>query len=115
VGVVAFTSHQPSEKQITGNYSKNGYSEHMRKNARAPREQRLSTEAQAGELLRQRRKARGLSQQQVAPKLGVTQSRLSELESARAHITLERLIALARLLDLDVVLRDRREPPATDW
>jgi transcriptional regulator with XRE-family HTH domain len=84
--------------------------------ARPKREQRLSTEAQLAELLRQRRKARGLSQQQVAGKLGVTQARLSELESGRAHITLERLIALARLLELEVVLRDRQsDAPATEW
>jgi HTH-type transcriptional regulator/antitoxin HipB len=87
----------------------------MAPKARAQPEQRLYAESQAGELLRQRRKTRGLSQRQVASKLGVTQSRLSELESARAHITLERLIALARLLELEIVLRDRREPPATDW
>lgn len=80
------------------------------------REQRLSTEAQLAALLRQRRKARGLSQQQLAGKLGVTQARLSELESGRAHITVERLIALARLLDLEVVLRDRQtDVPAAEW
>jgi HTH-type transcriptional regulator/antitoxin HipB len=84
--------------------------------ARPKQEQRLSTEAQLAALLRQRRKARGLSQQQLAGKLGVTQARLSELESGRAHITLERLIALARLLDLEVVLRDRQtDAPATEW
>jgi HTH-type transcriptional regulator/antitoxin HipB len=84
--------------------------------ARTRREQRLSTESQLSELLRQRRKARGLSQQQVAGKLGVTQARLSELESGRAHITLERLIALAQLLDLEVVLRDRQSDAApTEW
>ncbi|HVY30361.1 MAG TPA: helix-turn-helix transcriptional regulator [Polyangiaceae bacterium] len=84
--------------------------------ARPKREQRLSTEAQLVELLRQRRKARGLSQRQVAGKLGVTQARLSELESGRAHITLERLIALASLLDLEVVLRDRpSDAAAAEW
>jgi HTH-type transcriptional regulator/antitoxin HipB len=84
--------------------------------ARTRWEQRLTTEKQLGELLRQRRKARGLSQQQVAGKLGVTQARLSELESGRAHITLDRLIALAQLLDLEVLLRDRStEAPAAEW
>lgn len=84
--------------------------------ARTRREQRLTTEKQLGELLRQRRKAKGLTQQQVAGKLGVTQARLSELESGRSHITLERLIALAQFLDLEVVLRDRpTEAAAAEW
>jgi len=84
--------------------------------ARTRREQRLTTEKQLGELLRQRRKAKGLSQQQVAGKLGVTQARLSELESGRAHITLQRLIALAQFLDLEVVLRDRpTDVAAAEW
>ena len=83
---------------------------------RSRREQRLVTEAQLGELLRQRRKARGLSQRELAGKLGVTQTRLSELEGGRAHVTLERLIALAQLLDLEVLLRDRQSDTApAEW
>lgn len=83
---------------------------------RSRREQRLVTEAQLGELVRQRRRARGLSQREVASKLGVTQTRLSELEGGKAHVTLERLIALAQLLDLEVVLRDRESETApTEW
>jgi HTH-type transcriptional regulator / antitoxin HipB len=83
---------------------------------RANREQRLTTERQAVELLRSRRKARAISQRELASKLGVTQARLSELESGRAHVTLERLLAIARLLELEVVVRERpTKSPTTEW
>lgn len=99
-----------------GEYSKIGYIGAMASTARARREQRLTTEAQLAALLRERRKAKGFSQQQVAGKLGVTQARLSELESGRAHITLERLIALVQVLDLEVILRDRTtQAAAAEW
>jgi HTH-type transcriptional regulator/antitoxin HipB len=84
--------------------------------ARAHREQRLTTEQQTVEILRQRRKARGVSQRELATKLGVTQARLSELESGRAHVTVERLIAIARVLELELVLRDRPSKlPVVEW
>jgi len=82
---------------------------------RASKEQRLTNETQAVELIRQRRKAKGLSQQQLASKLGVTQARLSEIESGRAHLSLERLIAVAALLGLDVVLRDTPPKTTAEW
>jgi HTH-type transcriptional regulator/antitoxin HipB len=82
---------------------------------RASKEQRLTNETQAVELIRQRRKAKGLSQQQLASKLGVTQARLSEIEGGRAHLSMERLIAMAGLLGLELVLREAPPKPATEW
>jgi HTH-type transcriptional regulator/antitoxin HipB len=82
---------------------------------RATKEQRLTNESQAVELMRQRRKAKGLSQQQLASKLGVTQARLSEIESGRAHLSVERLIAVAALLGLELVLREAPPKPAAEW
>ena len=82
---------------------------------RASKEQRLTSEGQAIELIRQRRKAKGLSQQQLASKLGVTQARLSEIESGRAHLSVERLIALVGLLGLELVLRDTPDKQAAEW
>lgn len=84
--------------------------------ARPNREQRLVSEQQAAEILRQRRKARGFSQRDLASKLGVQQARLSLIENGQAHLTLERLIAIARVLDLDVVVRERpSKPSAAEW
>jgi len=69
--------------------------------------QLISAPNQAGEILKARRKARGVSQQTLATKLGTSQSRLSSLEEDPARMTLERLLALANLLDLELVLQDK--------
>jgi HTH-type transcriptional regulator/antitoxin HipB len=66
----------------------------------------LTTPRQAGEILRGRRKARKISQADLAAKLGVGQSRLSTLERDAAGLTLDRLLALAKLLGLELVIRD---------
>ncbi len=79
--------------------------------------QLITAPSQAGEILRGRRKARGISQQTLAAKLGTSQSRLSGLEEDPARLTLDRLLALANLLDLELVLQDKssaRNPPA-EW
>jgi HTH-type transcriptional regulator/antitoxin HipB len=76
--------------------------------------QLMSTAAQVGEILRGRRKARHLSQKNLAAKLGISQERLSRLEADAAGITLDRLIAVANLLGLELVLQDKSETPASD-
>jgi HTH-type transcriptional regulator/antitoxin HipB len=75
--------------------------------AKVAMRQLITTPGQVGEILRGRRKARGLAQDAVAVKLGVSQSRLSTLEQDAAGLTLERLLALANLLGLELVLQDR--------
>lgn len=77
------------------------------------KEQRVTTPGQVADILRQRRRSRGLSQTDVAFKLGLSQARVSAIESKPASLTLERLIALANLLDLEVVLRDRSPKRST--
>jgi HTH-type transcriptional regulator / antitoxin HipB len=54
-------------------------------------------------------------QQQLATKLGISQSRLSTLETAADGMTLDRLLALANLLGLELVLQDRSEAPPSEW
>ena len=83
--------------------------------SRSSNEQRLTSEGQVVELIRQRRKAKGLSQQQLASKLGVTQARLSEIESGRAHLSVERLIAIVVLLGLELVLRETPDKQTAEW
>jgi HTH-type transcriptional regulator/antitoxin HipB len=83
--------------------------------SRSSNEQRLTSEEQVVELIRQRRKAKGLSQQQLASKLGVTQARLSEIESGRAHLSVERLIAIVVLLGLELVLRETPDKQTAEW
>lgn len=83
--------------------------------SRSSKAQRLTSEGQVVELIRQRRKAKGLSQQQLASKLGVTQARLSEIESGRAHLSVERLIAIVVLLGLELVLRETPDKQTAEW
>jgi HTH-type transcriptional regulator/antitoxin HipB len=79
-------------------------------------QQLITTPSQVGEILRRRRKARGLSQQEVAAKLGVSQGRLSTLESDPSGLTLERLLAVANLLGLQVILEDKvKEKSKAEW
>jgi HTH-type transcriptional regulator/antitoxin HipB len=48
-----------------------------------------------------------MSQAELAAKLNISQSRLSTLESDPATLTLDRLLALASLLGLELVVEDR--------
>ena len=80
----------------------------------------ISNAAQIAEILRARRKARGISQQQLAEKLGISQSRLSAIEAGNSALTVDRLIVLANVLDLQLVLQDKADKPSkprpgADW
>ncbi|HTU66417.1 MAG TPA: helix-turn-helix domain-containing protein [Steroidobacteraceae bacterium] len=62
---------------------------------------------QLGATLAARRKALKLSQTQVAERLGLSQNRLSELESRPETLTVEQLLALANALGLELALGER--------
>lgn len=71
----------------------------------------VTNPTQVAEILRGRRKARRLPQQELAAKLGVSQSRLSALEAGTSALTLDRLLALANLLGLQLILEDKPSKP----
>ncbi|MBL0141370.1 MAG: helix-turn-helix transcriptional regulator [Betaproteobacteria bacterium] len=76
----------------------------------------ISTPTQAALAIAARRKTLKLSQRDVASRLGISQARLSELESDPSRITLERLISLAGILGLELVLQNRPTSAAhTEW
>lgn len=76
----------------------------------------LVTAQQAGHLLVARRKALSLSQADMAQRLGISQSRYSEIETAPERITLERLLAIAAVLGFEVALQDKPTSPTSgDW
>jgi HTH-type transcriptional regulator/antitoxin HipB len=79
--------------------------------------QLITTPGQVGEILRGRRKAHHLLQKDLAAKLGISQERLSRLEADAAGITLDRLIAIANLLGLELILQDKSDTPApeSEW
>ena len=77
----------------------------------------ITASSQVGEILRGRRKARQLPQQELATKLGISQSRLSTLEADPSGLTLDRLIALTNLLGLELVLQEKENAggPKAEW
>ncbi|GAB2871389.1 helix-turn-helix transcriptional regulator [Paraburkholderia jirisanensis] len=64
----------------------------------------LTTSAQAGQVLRSARRKKGLSQAEAAARLGLSQSRISELEKDASAITLSQLLAMAALYGLELEL-----------
>lgn len=77
---------------------------------------RLYSPQQAAELLIGRRKALGLSQAEVAARLGISQNRLSELETRPERLTFDRLLALAGVLGLELALGERKPVEAEgEW
>jgi HTH-type transcriptional regulator/antitoxin HipB len=67
----------------------------------------ITTATQLGRNLVARRKALHLSQQHVARQLDISQNRLSELETHPESWTLERLLVLLNLLNLELAVRER--------
>ncbi|HET9863297.1 MAG TPA: helix-turn-helix domain-containing protein [Steroidobacteraceae bacterium] len=62
---------------------------------------------QVGASLSARRKSLKLSQKDVASRLGLSQNRLSELETRPQSMTLEQLIALLNILGLEMRIDER--------
>ena len=86
--------------------------------------QRISTAPQLGVLLHGARKQRRLTQAQLGARLGLGQTRMSELELAPQTLSVEQLLALCQHLGLQLVLESRdgsdedavpQAAPATDW
>lgn len=77
----------------------------------------LTTPLQAGQALTSRRKALKLSQGTIAQRLGISQPRFSELELHPDRMTLDRLLVLANMLNLELVLRekDSNSAPKSEW
>ena len=79
----------------------------------------INLPTQLGVHLRSRRRALGLTQAQVAKKMGLSQKRLSKLELNPDRITVGQLGHLAFALRLDLVLREKGESsdptPAGEW
>ena len=67
----------------------------------------ITTTTQIGAILSARRKHLDLTQEQVASRLGLSQNRLSVLESRPETLTVEQLIALLSVLGLEMHIDDR--------
>lgn len=61
--------------------------------------------------LGQARRVKGLTQSEVAERLGVPQSHLSKIESGKVDLRLSSLVELARVLELEFILAPRSLVP----
>ena len=73
--------------------------------AKKPIQLRVATESQLMETIAARRRALGLSQRDVAEKLGIAQAYLSLLEGGRRATSVGRLLQLLNILGLELVVQ----------
>ena len=64
------------------------------------------------EALRQARARKGLSQRELSARSGVPQSHISKIEAGAVDLRMSSLIALARVLDLELFLAPKKSMPA---
>ncbi|KAA1007302.1 helix-turn-helix domain-containing protein [Paraburkholderia panacisoli] len=70
----------------------------------------LATPDQMAQLLAASRRQAGLTQAEAAARIGVSQSRISALETDAESLTLAQLLALCGIYGLQLQLRDRSQP-----
>jgi len=71
---------------------------------------------QIGAILSARRKTLELSQTDVASRLGLSQNRLSELESRPETLTVAQLLALLNTLGLEITVAEQAaSKPKAEW
>jgi len=76
----------------------------------------LSTPSQISLVLIARRRALGLSQHDVAKKIGLSQPRYSQLESDPARLTITRFLSLLGVLGLELQLQEKPAASSrTEW
>ena len=84
------------------------------------RVQPIATASQLGAILQGARKSRKLTQAQLGQRLGLSQTRMSDLELAPGTLSVDQLLAICNQLGLQLSVQSRndgRRPPApsTDW
>ncbi|RST50019.1 helix-turn-helix domain-containing protein [Variovorax sp. MHTC-1] len=67
----------------------------------------LSVPSQLGPLIKSARKDAGLSQEKLAKRLGISQSRMSHMELNPGSVSLEQLLAIFGVLGLEVMVGTR--------
>jgi HTH-type transcriptional regulator / antitoxin HipB len=75
------------------------------------------TAEQLGAILRGFRKQRGLTQQELAARVGLAQKAVSAAETHPGRVGLERLLELLGALEVELVLRDKPARPRSrrEW
>lgn len=74
------------------------------------------TPAQLGAVLRGYRRMRGLTQEQLASRLGLTQKAISHAETSPERMGVDRLFQILAGLNVEFALRDRASPKTqSEW
>lgn len=86
----------------------------------ATRSQPITTAAQLGVLVRSARKSRKLTQSRLAARMGISQTRMSDLELSPGTLSVDQLLAVCAQLGLQLTVQPReedpvRDPAGTDW
>ncbi len=76
--------------------------------------QLISLPSQVGVVLRAARKRAKLSQAQLAAKLGLSQNRLSQLETDPSSMRVDQLLAIMSALGLELQVQTRECPSTTE-
>ena len=87
----------------------------MANSDKPPMRQRVTTRAQLLQTILARRRALKLSQKQLADKLGIHQSHLSDIETGRRTLNVDRLLELFNLLGLDLSVQNRTPATKSEW
>jgi HTH-type transcriptional regulator / antitoxin HipB len=77
--------------------------------------QTVTHPAQVVSVLKARRLALKLSQMDVAAKVGIHQTYLSAIEAGQRALSVERLLELANVLDLQLVIQDKVRDTKSEW
>lgn len=80
--------------------------------------QPLITALQLGQLLKSARRQRGLTQAEVGGRLGLSQNRISHLESHAEELSLKQLLSWCAVLGLELSLAERSlsgPPNSSEW
>jgi HTH-type transcriptional regulator/antitoxin HipB len=80
----------------------------------------IATSDQLAQLLAASRRQAGLTQAEAAARVGVSQSRISALETDASALTVTQLLALCGAYGLQLQLRDKNQPspepaPSVEW
>jgi HTH-type transcriptional regulator/antitoxin HipB len=80
----------------------------------------IATPDQMAQLLAASRRQAGLTQAEAAARVGISQSRISALETDADALTLTQLLALCGIYGLQLQLRDKSQPvpepaPIVEW
>jgi len=76
-------------------------------------QQTIATPYQMGQILAAGRRRAGLTQAEAAARLGVSQSRISTLETDSSALTLNQLLTLFGAYELQLQVLDRGSSPPT--